>query len=119
MPSPQDPSIGPRSLPKGPENLDLHKNLHACTWIFTAAFLITAQIWKQPRCASLVAQLVKNPPAVWETWVRSLGWEDPLERERLPTPVSGLQSSLDSPWGQKESDRTARLSLQISSAASG
>ena len=28
--------------------------------------------------ASLVAQLVKNPPATWETWVRSLGWEDPL-----------------------------------------
>ena len=30
--------------------------------------------------ASLVAQLVKNPPAVWETWVRSLSWEDPLEK---------------------------------------
>ena len=30
--------------------------------------------------ASLVAQLVKNPPAMWETWVRSLGWKDPLEK---------------------------------------
>ena len=30
--------------------------------------------------ASLVAQLVKNPPAMWETWVWSLGWEDPLEK---------------------------------------
>ena len=30
--------------------------------------------------ASLVAQLVKNPPAALETWVRSLGWEDPLEK---------------------------------------
>ena len=30
--------------------------------------------------ASLVAQLVKNPPARWETWVRSLGWEDLLEK---------------------------------------
>ena len=29
--------------------------------------------------ASLVAQLIKNLPAVWETWGRSLGWEDPLE----------------------------------------
>ena len=29
--------------------------------------------------ASLVAQLVKNPPAMRETWVQSLGWEDPLE----------------------------------------
>ena len=31
------------------------------------------------RWTSLVAQTVKNPPAMWETWVRSLGWEDPLE----------------------------------------
>ena len=30
--------------------------------------------------ASLVAQLVKNPPAMWETWVRSLGCEDPLAK---------------------------------------
>ena len=30
--------------------------------------------------ASLVAQLVKNPPPMQETWVRSLGWEDPLEK---------------------------------------
>ena len=29
---------------------------------------------------SLVAQLVKNPLTMWETWVRSLGWEDPLEK---------------------------------------
>ena len=30
---------------------------------------------------SLVAQMVKNPPAMWETWVQSLGWEYPLEKE--------------------------------------
>jgi len=30
--------------------------------------------------ASLVALLVKDPPAMWETWVTSLGWEDPLEK---------------------------------------
>ena len=30
--------------------------------------------------ASLVAQMVKNPPAMWETWVQSVGWEDPLEK---------------------------------------
>ena len=29
---------------------------------------------------SLVAQLVKNSPVMWETWVRSLGWEDALEK---------------------------------------
>ena len=37
--------------------------------------------------ASLVAQLVKNPPAVWEIWVWSLGWENPLE-EGLATQSS-------------------------------
>jgi len=30
--------------------------------------------------ASLVAQLIKNLPAMWETWVQSLGWKDPLEK---------------------------------------
>ena len=29
----------------------------------------------------MVAQMVKSLPAMWETWVRSLGWEDPLEKE--------------------------------------
>ena len=32
--------------------------------------------------AYLVAQLIKNPPAMWETWVRLLGWEAPLEKEK-------------------------------------
>ena len=32
--------------------------------------------------ASLVAQLVKNPHVMWETWVQSLGWEDPLEKKK-------------------------------------
>ena len=36
--------------------------------------------------ASLVAQLVKNLPAMWETWVQSLGWEDPLENLTLSFP---------------------------------
>ena len=34
-----------------------------------------------PIWASLVAQKIKNLPAVWETWVQSLSWEDPLEKE--------------------------------------
>ena len=63
--------------------------------------------------ASLVSQLVKNRPAMWETWVQSLGWKDPLEKERLPTPVfwPGEFQGLNSPWGRKESDMTERLSL--------
>ena len=34
------------------------------------------------KLASLVVQMVKNPPAVQETWVRALGWGDPLEKEK-------------------------------------
>ena len=62
--------------------------------------------------ASLVAQRVKNPPAVWETWVPSLGLEDPLGRERLFTPVFWLGEfhGVYSPWACKELD-TERLSL--------
>ena len=37
--------------------------------------------WKKKPWASLVAQMVKNLPALQETWVQSLGWEDPLEKE--------------------------------------
>ena len=37
--------------------------------------------------ASMVAQMVKNLPAVQETWVQSLGQDDPIEKEWLPTPV--------------------------------
>ena len=48
--------------------------------------------------ASLVAQKVKNPPAMWETWVRSLGWEDPLEKGMQPTPVF-LPG--ESPWTEE------------------
>ena len=37
------------------------------------------ELCSQKLWASLVAQTVKNPPAMRETWVQSLGWEDPLE----------------------------------------
>ena len=60
---------------------------------------------------TLVAQTVKNPPAMWETWVRSLGWEEPLEKG-TPNHYSILarefheQRSLAeyNPWGHKETD---------------
>ena len=63
-----------------------------------------------------MAQTVKNPPAMQEMWVRSLGWEDPLEKEmatlsstlawRIPwtEEPGGLQS-----MGSQESDMTERL----------
>ena len=48
--------------------------------------------------ASRVAQLVKNPPAMWETWAWSLGWEDPLE-EGMATPSSVLAWRI--PWTEE------------------
>ena len=58
---------------------------------------------------SFGAQLVMNTPAVWETWVLSLGWEDPLEKGKA-TPSSILAWRIPySPWGRKESDTTERL----------
>ena len=67
--------------------------------------------------ASLVAQSVKNLPAMQKTWVQFLGWEDPLEKEmathssmlawKIPwTQESGRLQSM----GSKESDMTERLS---------
>ena len=63
---------------------------------------------------SLVAQLVKNPPAMRETWIQSLGWEDPPgEGNGYPLQFSGPENSMDysmglqrvghvgrSPWGR-------------------
>ena len=63
-----------------------------------------------------MAQLVKNLPAMRETWVQSLGWKDPLEK-RNATPVfwPGELHGLYRPWGRKESDMTERLTLYGSS----
>ena len=58
--------------------------------------------------ASLMAQLVKNPPAIQQTWVQSLGWEDPLEKGTA-THSSILAGR--TPCGCKGSDMTGRLSL--------
>ena len=62
--------------------------------------------------ASLITQLVKNLPAMRETWVQSLGWEDPVEKGKA-THSSILTWKI--PWtivhGVAESDTTERLSL--------
>ena len=67
--------------------------------------------------ASLVAQMVKNLPAMWETRVRSLGWEDspggghgnPLQYSCLENPHGQRSLVGDSPWSWKESDMTEQL----------
>ena len=65
--------------------------------------------------ASLVAQLVKNLPVMWETWVRSLGWEDNSgEGKGYPLQYSCLMNSKD--WivhGITELDTTEWLSLSL------
>ena len=72
--------------------------------------------------ASLAAQMVKNPPAMQETRVRSLGQEDPLEKSWQPTSVLlpiefHGQRSLSmvgySPWGRKELDPTNTFTFRL------
>ena len=60
--------------------------------IFLECFFLTSniEVWD-----SLVAQSVKNLPAMQETWVRFLGWEDPLEKEKA-THSSSLAWKI--PW---------------------
>ena len=58
--------------------------------------------------ASLVAQLVKNLSAIWENWIQSLGWEDPLEKGKA-SHSSILAKRM--PWTHKELDTTEKLSL--------
>ena len=69
--------------------------------------------------ASLVAQMVKNPSAIWETWIQSLGWEDTLE-EGMATHSSILVQKITmdrGTWwatvhGVTESDTTEGLTEQ-------
>ena len=58
--------------------------------------------------ASLVAQMVKNPPAMPETWVQSLGWEDPLKKGKATH--SSILAWRIPRTVQKESDRTDKES---------
>ena len=83
--------------------------------------LVSAIHQQEPGCgpfwASLVAQMIKHLPAVEETWVQSLGQEDPLEKEMaFPSPASlpgkphGRRSLIGySPWGHKEPDMTEQF----------
>ena len=52
--------------------------------------------------ASLVAQLVRNPPSMWETWVRSLGWQDPLEKGTAThSSILSCRTPWTVPWGHR------------------
>ena len=76
--------------------------------------------------ASSVAQMVKRLPGMWETWVQSLGQEDPLGKEMATysstfawkNPWTEEPGRL-SPWSCKESDTTKRLHFHFSGGNSG
>ena len=55
-------------------------------------------------------QILYHLPVMQETWVQSLGWEDPLEKEKA-THSTILAWRI--PWGRKESDTTEQISLSI------
>ena len=63
-----------------------------------------------------MAQLVKSPPAMQESWVQSLCWEDTLEKGKAThsSILAWRIPWLYSPWHHKESDTTERLSLTLS-----
>ena len=59
-----------------------------------------------------MAQVVKNPVAMWETWVLSLDWEDPWKRERPPSCILAWKIPWTvSSWSCNEADMTEQLSL--------
>ena len=63
-----------------------------------------------------MAQLVKNLPALWKTWVQSLDWKDPLEKGTAihSTPFSALEKSMDCiVHGVSESDTIEQFSLSL------
>ncbi|CAI9163119.1 unnamed protein product [Rangifer tarandus platyrhynchus] len=91
----------------------LEQRLHmASQWLFrdeSSSFLFLYHKASKHPFGFPVAQLVKNLPAMWETWVGKIPWR----REWLLTPVFWPVEfhGLYSPWGLKESDTTERLSL--------
>ena len=92
-----------------------HLQSPAFSWALLSLLLIQVSTCFSFSWDFLVAQRLKRLPAMWETWVRSLGWEDPLEKEvathssilawRIPW-MGSLAGH--SPWGHKMLDMTER-----------
>ena len=103
--------------PGGLLSMGLHRVRHHWSDLAAAAAtpFATMSLW-----ASLVAQMVKNPLAIWEDLGSILGWEDPWRQNGYPLqyPLPGEshgQRTLVgySPWGRKESDTTEWLTLLL------
>ena len=105
---------------KCPVTLGKQPKFSVLPCIICAMPLITVELLRRLQ-ASLVAQTVKNLPAMRETWVQSLGWEDILE-EGMATHSSILAWRIPwteepagySPWGHRESDMAEQLTLSLS-----
>ena len=86
--------------------------IHACpllnyVWLFASPWTREGIGYPlQYSWASLVGQLVKNPPAMWETWIWSLGWEDPLEKRKA---THSCILAWRIPWSHKKLDMTEQL----------
>ena len=85
---------------------------HLFLFLFVFSFLVLL-FWMLAQ-GFLVAQMVKGLPAMWETWIRSLGQEDPLKKGMAThSNIFGLENPIGqrslvgySPWGHKELDMT-------------
>ena len=114
--SPGNTGVGCHSLLQG-----IFPDIPPKSWqnltLLSLTCTVLGSYWAQMTCTiALVAQMVKRLPAMWETWVKFLGQEDPLEKEMATTPVLLPGKSHEwkslvvySPWGCKESDTTERL----------
>ena len=119
---PRSPTLQADSLSSEPIGKHICKHCLQCkrpqfdSWVWKTPWR-RDRLPRQYSWASLVAQSVRNPPAIWETWVWSLGWEDSLE-EGMATHSSILASRIPmdrgacrlSPWDRKELDTTEQLS---------
>ena len=109
-------------------------------WVTSLSFFLSYTVCKSVTCIAntfnchfswlllksngtmVVAQIVKCLSTMWETWVRSLGWEDSLEKEMaihsstlaLKIPWTEERGAGYCPWGHKESGTTERLHLHLS-----
>ena len=94
-------------VPSRPPN---HVSISCSAWkgVLAAGLCGAQAVW----VPSLVAQMVKNPPAMLETWVQSLGQKEPWRRAWQPLQYFGLEGY--SPWGCKESHTAEWLSLAFS-----
>ena len=76
-------------------------------------YILLCLLWN-----SLVAQRLKRPPSMQETWVRSLGWEDPLEKEMATHSSSCLENPMDREARQATVHGVARVGHDLATKPS-